>query len=106
LINNRIYETAWSWLSANFIATKSQGLDHTFSYTIDYVPYWNNVLSVEILNITLESSTTDNAQVLLQVRYNMTNGTNSIYYQRMSLIKSIVGPPWMIDASVITNTPP
>jgi hypothetical protein len=103
LINNRIYEESWSWLSPDFISSKSKGLDHPFSYDIDYVPYWNTVASVEILQATTESSTAEYAQVLLQVRYSMLDGTNSMFNQRMFLVQSPSGRPWLIDSTDASN---
>ncbi len=103
MINNRIYQEAWSWLSADFISSRSKGLDHTFSYDLDYVPYWNTVASVEILQASTEFSTTDYAQVLLQVRYNMLNGTNSVFNQRMFLVKGPADRPWLIDSADASN---
>jgi len=103
LINNRIYQEAWSWLTTDFVSSKSKGLGHTFAYDVDYVPYWNTVASVEILQTSLDSSTTGYAQVTMQIRYNMLDGTSTVFNQRMFLVQGPSGRPWSIDSSDVSN---
>jgi hypothetical protein len=103
LINNRIYQEAWSWLTTDFVSSKSKGLGHTFSYDVDYAPYWNTVASVEILQASTDSLTTGYAQVTMQIRYNMLDGTNSVFNQRFFLVQGPSGRPWSIDSSDASN---
>lgn len=96
-INNRDYASAWSYLSVNYMDKMSNKVGHTFSYSNDYVSYWDTVAKIDILEVNLESINSQSAVLFFKLRWNMFDGSSLIYNHRFYLVRNSYTNSWLID---------
>ncbi len=96
-INNRDYASAWSYLSVNYIDKMSNKVGHSFSYSNDYVAYWDTVAKIDILEVNLESINSQSAVLFFKLRWNMFDGSSLVYNHRFYLVRNSYTNSWLID---------
>jgi hypothetical protein len=98
-LNSHDYISAWSCLSDGFISKMGDKVGHPYTYTNDYVAYWDTVAKMDILETNTDSMDSQSAVVLLRLRWNMLSGAAPIYNHRFYLVKNPVGNSWLIDVT-------
>ncbi|MEO0842947.1 MAG: serine/threonine-protein kinase [Cyanobacteria bacterium J06643_5] len=96
-IKNRNYTASWNQLTAKFKREKSNN-----SYS-EYTSWWNKVERVEIERARTITSTSNNATVEVQLKYNMKSNRVVPDAQRFKLIWNQVQNNWNFDDSEKLN---
>lgn len=91
LLNQRMYEEAWSKLSDQFKASNdSSGYD-------DYVAFWGTVDEIEIIKMEITSQSNTQVLVYVEINYRYTAGYTTTGHTTYKLVKDSSNSSWLFD---------
>jgi hypothetical protein len=100
LINQRKYESAWSYLSPNFKARQEDNGGYN-----SYVDWWNTIDAVTIKRIEVIEDVERQIHVRAELKYFKRNGEDASHVLQLSCIWDADLNRWSIDsAEVLSNS--